>query len=454
MKIKLVFLILTYFLIPLSLSQLITEKYYNDSDNSINIIFNNSLENYPDSNIILEAWDNNTLYYNESFQIMKLINNPLISFNASDGEYKIKVFISKSGSDLIALGEESIIVDEECKKRCSAMNYYENNYCLNNTYNYFHNFSCENWECNEKISYNYIKPCQGQCIGNQCQTNLSQVRCTNDSDCEDFNIYTIDECNKENSSLSFCKNTIMNCITDNDCGITGFIGTEFCSLNNTYKNFQNSTCINPGTKESFCDIKITPILLNSCGNSYCENWSNYYCKNNTVYHERVCHNRECKDRACFDTLYLEESELDFCYLGCVNGSCISECDNDEDCGSETMELFCKGKEIYKESKIPKCINSSCTKIIKQDFIKKCSQKCTEGKCLFKDHETQCPDLNDSIIEEEIIHFTNITNYSLNKEIDPVDPITTTKENNIIILLILTILIIILIILISYNLIKK
>lgn len=57
------------------------------------------------------------------------------------------------------------------------------------------------------------------------------------------------------------------CFQDSDCGFTGFFGTEQCSINignSVFKNFQNSTCLNPGTEESVCSITQEPLEINSC----------------------------------------------------------------------------------------------------------------------------------------------------------------------------------------------
>ena len=45
-------------------------------------------------------------------------------------------------------------------------------------------------------------------------------------------------------------------------GVTGFTGTEFCSIGDVFKNFQNSTCINPGTTNSYCQISVGSKLIN------------------------------------------------------------------------------------------------------------------------------------------------------------------------------------------------
>ena len=56
--------------------------------------------------------------------------------------------------------------------------------------------------------------------------NEGGIECYDDSECNDYNIYTKDECVNPGTRNSYCVNNEINCVTDNDCGFTGFIGIE------------------------------------------------------------------------------------------------------------------------------------------------------------------------------------------------------------------------------------
>lgn len=88
--------------------------------------------------------------------------------------------------------------------------------------------------------------------------------CSENSDCDDENPLTFDQCLNPGTNASECHNTEINCASDLDCGITGFVGDEFCTDNNLFKNFRTSTCNNAEQLNSFCTREVVPKLILEC----------------------------------------------------------------------------------------------------------------------------------------------------------------------------------------------
>ena len=78
-----------------------------------------------------------------------------------------------------------------------------------------------------------------------------------------------------------------------------------------------------------------------CGSYYCESWGSNYCKNNDVYHSRICHTRGCSSNNCYDNPSTEEQKVNECgALGCSDRACVS-CSSSGSCVvGET--LVCSG----------------------------------------------------------------------------------------------------------------
>src|SRR3989344_1703916 len=89
----------------------------------------------------------------------------------------------------------------------------------------------------------------------------SDIACSQDAECNDGNPRTFDECINPGTGAAFCRNTEVNCLTEQDCGIDGFVGSEFCSENGVYKNYLNFTCVNSGALDSHCISESLPKLV-------------------------------------------------------------------------------------------------------------------------------------------------------------------------------------------------
>lgn len=234
-------------------------------------------------------------------------------------------------------------------------NFLSGNLCSgNNVVRNFLNFTCNNagtpssFCTNISGSYS-IEACSQRCAQGTCIV----INCTQDSDCLDIDDRTIDRCINPNTTASYCRHTEVNCLNDNDCGFTGFLGGNFCSNNDVFKYHQNSTCLNPGTLESSCNIVVSPRLIDECDDG------------NT-------------------------RTIDFCVenpppVRCENR--IIECFNNSECqGGGLVNNFCKGDEVWSNVSLPLCLNpgqisSSCSLSYTQIFNASCEFGCSNGSCL-------------------------------------------------------------------------
>ncbi|MDD5193863.1 MAG: putative metal-binding motif-containing protein, partial [Candidatus Nanoarchaeia archaeon] len=284
-----------------------------------------------------------------------------------------------------------------CKKSsdCGRDGWVGDLFCSsNNVFQNFITYRCNNpGTSNSYCSHNtnsiLVEECEsnqvcgnGQCLGITCNFN---------SDCDDNNLYTVDECNNAGTANSYCSHTLVNCVTNNDCGPTGFIGWEMCSNDDAIKYFQNSTCIDPGTNSSHCEISITEILINDCGEDYCANFGENYCKNGDVYHSRTCYDQGCYEGACFTgTSSVEEELVADCQHGCSNGMCTGECSDDNDCGDESYsDNYCKNGNVVRDHLMPQCTNSLCSLMNQTHIVEECEHGCSNGMCT-----GECSDDND------------------------------------------------------------
>ena len=97
------------------------------------------------------------------------------------------------------------------------------------------------------------------------------------------------------------------CFENLDCGTEGYIGSNFCSLDNVIRNYTTPTCNNAGTPQSFCSNSTETRLITECSDT---------CSNG------ACINFECdEDSACDDSNPLTFDE-------CLSpGTPSSECRN-------------------------------------------------------------------------------------------------------------------------------
>jgi len=301
--------------------------------------------------------------------------------------------------------------------QCGQNIFTGNKYCMNSdSYQDFRTNFCINpgrgdSSCSSSTAPRLFEDCFSGCSNGNCIS----AACSSDAECDDGNVYSYDSCINPGTVLSICNHSIVNCVIDNDCGVSSFIGGEFCSSNDVFKNFQTSKCINPGRQTSRCEITILPTFLIDCGESSCANYGGNYCKNGSVYHSRNCYNKGCLNGGCFSTPGTEETLIQTCLKGCESGACLPECNNNSDCGSGKLcqsnmcvtvrcysnsdcgtegysgSNYCYGDGVYRDYTTYTCSNagtilSSCSNSIEKRSISACSEGCSSGACV---EDTEC-----------------------------------------------------------------
>ncbi|MCX6748648.1 MAG: hypothetical protein NT076_03510, partial [Candidatus Pacearchaeota archaeon] len=193
-----------------------------------------------------------------------------------------------------------------------------------------------------------VETCSDLCSNGACV----DITCRNDHpDCDDFNDRTKDTCVNPGTTASFCTNTPMNCLSDNDCGFTGYLGDEFCSQNDVYKNYQNAKCNNPGTLNSSCSINLIPSLIQDCDDN----------------------NLRTLD-SCVEPPARCIHIIPLCFSN-------SECSS----GGSSSNSFCSGNQFWINITKPVClnpgkINAACSFNSKALFFEDCQFGCSNGKC--------------------------------------------------------------------------
>lgn len=276
-------------------------------------------------------------------------------------------------------------------------------------------YGCSSGEC-------IIPPTPICCNDLQCGTNkyLNQLFCKNNNSWDKFLSFTCNNAGQTNSFCSnsttdvkkddcaygcsngLCKNETITCSINSQCGTDGYIGNKYCTGNNSYQNYKEFTCNNPGQTSSSCsnvttskkiedcDYGCTNGICNPqqcCSDSECpqDNSSSYYCKNKDVYYDFqdfFCSNGKCDKN--ITSIFVKS-----CSFQCSNGNCENQtiCSNNSQCGTDQNlnQLFCKNKNSYDKFLSFTCsnpgqTNSFCSNSTTDIKIKDCAHGCSNGKC--------------------------------------------------------------------------
>ncbi len=271
----------------------------------------------------------------------------------------------------------SSIFSTDCGE--DSCNPWGDNYCIGD--DVYHDRTCHDLGCsddscfsNDSLDVELVEVCDDICVSGACRN----ITCYEDIECDDSSVYTIDECENPGTIESYCFHTPVNCVNDNDCGITGLFGEEYCLIEDIFKNYQASTCVNAGTRESYCDILVEQRFLVDCGEDSCDPWGDNYCIGDDVYHDRTCYERGCSDAACILNLAPEEELVEECAFECVGGLCQDECSIDSDCGADYNEsTICYDNDEYHNFHDFFCTDGGCNESIIFEFENDCGENSTD-----------------------------------------------------------------------------
>ncbi len=298
---------------------------------------------------------------------------------------------------------------------CGEDDYIGEPYCQDeDVWQDYEEFLCSNSgtpesNCSSDIFPKLVENCSDTCIDGQC----IEIECFNNSDCDDMDSLTYDECLNPGTPMSECRNTPINCGDDNDCGITGFIGGEYCFLGMVYKDYKTSICVNNGTLDSYCNISINSQFINDCGEDSCDNWTDSYCIGNESWHNRTCYDRGCENGSCFSRLYEDSEFIEECEHGCIDGECLPECQVDGDCDDG---LWCNGPET--------CVNNECVPGIAID----CDDgiDCTIDSC--NEQEDRCDNTPDDSLCNDGLFCNGVETCDILTGCEPGTPIDCSSFN--------------------------
>ena len=334
----------------------------------------------------------------------------------------------------------------ECRNEgdCGTDGFIGNNFCSgNDVKRNFIDYTCNNPGsvnsfCLSNTEQRLIDDCliNEMCTNGQC-IEIPDIECNDDDDCDDNNQRTVDRCINPGTTQSFCRNTEVNCLNNLDCGVTSFIGDEFCWNNDIYKAFQTSTCVNPGTLVSYCNIEATPQLVQDCNDNNpgtidqcskipgdgaickhipigeCRNEGdcgtdgfigNNFCSGNNVkrnFIDYTCNNPGSVNSFCSSTTNSRLVQQCTASQICQNGQCVNQniaCYTKADCGVDGFigNNYCSvNGDAVRDFKTFTCnnpgsANSFCSSNTEQRLIDDCliNEMCTNGQCIAK---PQCSD---------------------------------------------------------------
>jgi len=92
----------------------------------------------------------------------------------------------------------------------------------------------------------------------------------------------------------------------------------FCMGNEIY--IKDYYCNGPSPDPLFKNV-----YDKTCGEDYCEDWGNNYCKDDNLYHSRTCYTKGCLLGECYSNSYAEEELITECSQSCEENKCKDFC---------------------------------------------------------------------------------------------------------------------------------
>jgi hypothetical protein len=211
------------------------------------------------------------------------------------------------------------------------------------------------------------------------------------------------------------------CYQNSDCGTDFCLGEpNYCYDDDVYQDYMFFTCNNPGLFNSFCSNSTGPLLIEDCGDSYCENYNNSYCKNNNVYHSRTCYDKGCLEGSCFSNSRFDEEVVEVCLFGCLNAECLEQeqCFSEQDCGGDNYsDNYCYNDNLYKDFNDYSCNNNQCELNITKVLVEECENGCFNNQCSdFEDNNPPIinllsPSNNTIAFNRSVLFIFNVTDES-------------------------------------------
>jgi len=202
------------------------------------------------------------------------------------------------------------------------------------------------------------------------------VSCFDDSECNDGNVLTLDDCVNAGQADSYCEHTPISCSNNSNCGTDGLIGAGFCGVgDDVFKDYIEWTCEDAGTADSFCSSTITSQLFEVCADDCLEG---------------ICGIITCsEDLECDDGNVLT---LDACLdPGTFSSTCENmpiDCNLDIDCGINDFvgDRSCSAGDVWQDYREFTCVNrgtvlSECVSNTEAQVVDTCEIGCYEGGCM-------------------------------------------------------------------------
>ncbi len=202
--------------------------------------------------------------------------------------------------------------------------------------------TCGNYDSDSCLEWGGDLSCPNGCSNNQCQgggqcTNecsfLGLSRCSTNTE-EVCGYYDTDSCLEWGGSMSCVAGCSLetcslptSCSVNSDCGTDSYLGSNYCSMDDLYRNSINYFCL---TGNRGCAAGTGAVKIQECGDDSCSAFGSNYCKGGDVFHNKTCVDRGCNINSCFaNSGAVQEEKIQECGSNiCSNGVCVFSCINE------------------------------------------------------------------------------------------------------------------------------
>src|SRR3989344_4062047 len=302
--------------------------------------------------------------------------------------------INPGTSDSFCRNENATCVSDS---DCGVDGFIDGEFCSNNDVaQTFADYTCLNSGTdNAQCDTEFTNITREDCGSNVCSNgDCVNIICNNNGDCDDNNSHTKDICVNPGTVDSRCVYENIECLSESDCGVDGFIGVESCNGNNVVQNFVDYTCLNPGSVSSSCTSEQTSKTNESCSDACVEG---------------ICINFVCeRDDDCFDQ---NPNTQDTCINpGTIDSFCFHgniACNNNLDCGVNMFigSLYCSENDILQNFLDYSCVNpgntnSYCALTSEPTKRNECENACINaGICVECNEDSDCEDNNSATVDK-------------------------------------------------------